>query len=168
MKPILKKWLPLGIFMAAIVAVDQITKALVRANIPYGAASGERPVLPGVVGLTWVENEGAAWSMLSGMRWLFLVLVAVFFAALYVLIRKRIICKPAELWALAAVGGGALGNAVDRAVRGTVTDMIGTLFMDFPIFNVADCFITCGAIFLAVYILFFDRSAGSKIPKDAG
>ena len=157
-----KRGLILALFMAAVVAVDQITKALVRANIPYGAAPSDRPVLPGVVGLTWVENEGAAWSMLSGMRWFFLALVAVFFVALYVLIRKKIVSKPAELWALAAIGGGALGNAVDRAVRGTVTDMIGTLFVDFPIFNVADSFITCGAIFLVVYMLFFDREKGTS------
>ena len=152
-----KRGLMMALFMAAIVAVDQWTKALVRANIPYGAPPAERPILPGVVGLTWAENEGAAWSMLSGMRWLFLALVAVFFVALFFLIRKKVITKTPELWALAAIGGGALGNAVDRALRGTVTDMIGTLFMDFPIFNVADSFITCGAILLVVYMLFFDR-----------
>ena len=157
MKAGLKKWLPLGLFMAAVVAADQITKSLVRGSIPYGAAPAERPLLPGVLGLTWAENDGAAWSMLAGMRWLFLLLVLLFFGAVALLIRKGLVSKPAELWALATIGGGALGNAVDRALRGTVTDMLGTLFMDFPIFNVADCFITCGAIVLVVYMLFFDR-----------
>ena len=162
MKPTLKKMLPPALFAAAVAAVDQWTKALVRANIPYGTSPGDRPILPNIVGLTWVENEGAAWSMLQGMRWFFLALVAVFFVALFVLIRKKIVSKPAELWCLAAVSGGAVGNAIDRAIRGTVTDMIGTLFMNFPIFNVADIFITCGAVALAVFIIFFDRDPEKK------
>ena len=142
------------VFMAAIVALDQWTKALVRARIPYGAGV---PLLPGVVQLTHVENTGAAFSMLGGARWFFLILVAVFFAGIAVLIRRKIVSKPFELWALAAVGGGALGNAVDRALSGAVTDMIELLFMQFAVFNVADIFITCGAIALAVFIIFFDR-----------
>ena len=81
-----KQWAALGLFMALIVAADQITKALTRANIPYG---GEVRLIPGIVRLTWVENTGAAFSMFSGMRWLFLVLVVVFFVGVAVLIRKR-------------------------------------------------------------------------------
>ena len=149
-----KRGLLLLVFMAAIVAADQITKALVRAEIPYGAGV---PLIPGVVRLTYVRNAGAAFSMLRGGRWLFLGLLAVFFAVVAVLIRKKVISKPAELWCLAAIGGGALGNAVDRALTGEVTDMIEPLFVEFAVFNVADIFITCGAIALAVFILFFDR-----------
>lgn len=149
-----KQWTALGLFMALIVAADQITKALTRTYIPYG---GEVRVLPGVVRLTWVENTGAAFSMFSGMRWLFLALVVLFFGVLWVLIRKGILNRLPELWALAAIGGGAIGNAIDRALTGHVTDMIEPTFMNFAVFNVADIFITCGAIALAVYLLFFDR-----------
>ena len=159
MKPALKKWLPLGLFTALIVAADQITKALVRARIPAGA---EIPVIPKVVCLTWVENSGAAFSMLSGMRWLFLALVAVFLVVVGLLIYKKVVTGTCELWCLAAIIGGALGNAVDRAVRGTVTDMIEPLFIDFAVFNVADSFITCGAIVLVVYVLFFDKEKAKK------
>ncbi|MBQ1411353.1 MAG: signal peptidase II [Oscillospiraceae bacterium] len=149
-----RSWFAMGLFLAAIVAADQITKALVRAKIPYGTGV---QLLPGVVQLTYVRNAGAAFSMLRGGRWLFLALVVVFFAVVALLIRRKALQKPAELWALAAVGGGALGNAIDRAVCGEVTDMIEPLFMQFAVFNVADIFISCGAIFLVVYILFFDR-----------
>ncbi len=148
-----KRAFAMGLFMAAAVAADQLTKAIVRAEIPCGTAV---PVLPGVVQLTHVENVGAAFSMLGGARWFFLALVVVFFAGVALLIQKRIVNKPAELWALAAIGGGAIGNAIDRAVFGAVTDMIEPLFVNFAVFNVADCFITCGAIFLVVYVLFFD------------
>jgi signal peptidase II len=98
-----------------------------------------------------------AFSMFEGMRWLFLALVVLFFVGVGLLIRKGILRKPAELWCLAAVGGGALGNAVDRVLTGEVVDMIETEFITFPVFNVADCFITCGAVALAIVLLFFDR-----------
>ena len=155
MKPALKKWLPLALFMAAIAAADQWTKALVRAEIPYGTSVS---LIPGVVQLTYVRNTGAAFSMLRGARWFFLGLLVVFFVVVAVLIKKRLIKKPAELWCLAAISGGAIGNAIDRALTGEVTDMIEPLFVKFAVFNVADCFITCGAIALAVFILFFDRN----------
>ena len=154
-----KRGLFLALFMAAVVGVDQWTKALVRANIPYG---GQVPLIPGVVRLTYVRNTGAAFSMLSGARWFFLGLLAVFFLVVALLIKKKLLKKPAELWCLAAIGGGALGNAIDRAVFGEVTDMIEPLFINFAVFNVADIFITCGAIALAVYIIFFDREKKNK------
>ena len=157
-----RQWAALGLFMALIVAADQITKALTRANIPYG---GEVRLIPGVVRLTWVENTGAAFSMFSGMRWLFLVLVAVFFVGVGLLIRRGVVGKLPELWALAAIGGGAIGNAFDRALTGHVTDMIEPTFMNFAVFNVADIFITCGAVALAVYLLFFDRDKQEKSKK---
>ena len=154
-----KRGVWLALFMAAIVALDQWTKALVRAEIPYGTGV---PLIPGVVQLTYVRNTGAAFSMLRGGRWLFLGLLAVFFVVVAVLIRKKVVKKPAELWCLAAISGGAVGNAVDRALTGEVTDMIEPLFVDFAVFNVADIFITCGAVALAVFILFFDREKSNK------
>ena len=125
----------------------------------------ELRLIPGVVRLTYTRNVGAAFSMLQGARWFFLALVVVFFVGVAILIRKKVLTKPVELWCLAAIGGGALGNAIDRAISGEVTDMIEPLFIDFAAFNVADCFITCGAVALFVYILFFDKS-GKKEKND--
>ena len=156
-RPTKKTWLALGLFMVGIGLLDQLTKALVVRYIPY---LGTVPLIPGVVHLTYVKNTGAAFSMFEGMRWLFLALVLVYFAAMGLLIGKGILRKPAELWSLAAIGGGALGNAVDRVVSGKVTDMIEPEFIRFAVFNVADIFITCGAVCLIVYMLFFDRDSG--------
>lgn len=142
------------VFVLGIVGLDQLTKILVIRKIPYGA---QIPVLPGVVHLTYVRNAGAAFSMLSGARWLFLVLVAVFFVVLVLLIKKSILNRPAELWCMAAIAGGALGNAIDRAISGTVVDMIEVEFVQFAVFNVADSFITCGAIAFVILILFFSK-----------
>ena len=154
-----KHWWALGLFVAAIVALDQITKALTVAHIPLGE---EIPLIPEVLRLTYVRNTGAAFSMLGGARWFFLALVVVFFVALGILIKKKIVTQPLELWCLAAIGGGALGNAVDRAVSGSVTDMIEPLFINFAVFNVADIFITCGAVLLVAYMVLFDRNHEDK------
>ena len=146
------------LFMALIVVLDQIVKAIVTARIPLGQAV---KAIPGLFHWTYLQNTGAAFSMLQGGRWLFALVCVGGLLVTAVLIKKKILTNPVELWALAAVTGGAIGNAIDRALTGQVVDMIEPLFVKFAVFNVADCFITCGAILLAVYVLFFDRKKES-------
>ena len=145
----------MALFALGIAAADQITKYLVVANIPLYA---DVPFLPGIVQLTYVQNTGAAFSMLEGMRWLFLII----FIVLTVLIFFEYFRSPMpftklERWCIAAIYGGGLGNMIDRVRLGYVVDMIETQFMDFPVFNVADCFITCGCILLIVHLVFFNK-----------
>ena len=71
-----------------------------------------------------------------------------------------------RLVCLAAILGGAIGNLIDRIATGRVVDMICLDFIRFPVFNVADCFITCGCLALVVYILFSGRS--KKIDEAEG
>lgn len=174
-------WIALAIFAAGIVILDQVTKAL---TVKYIPAFGDVAVIPNILHLTFVHNEGAAFSLLSGMRWLFVVLVVVYFAVLAWLIVKKVIGKPFELWCLAAVSGGAVGNLIDRVATGKVVDMIVLKFLYLPlpsitdghlkftmtpfaVFNIADCFITCGVIALVVYVLFFCKEEKSaKEPKN--
>lgn len=158
-----KRGIALLLFMVLIVAADQVTKLL---TVKYIPPLSQVPVIPGVVHLTCERNDGAAFSMLSGMRWLFLLLVVVYFGAIAILLRKGVVQKPTELWCLAAIGGGALGNGIDRLLTGKVVDMIEPEFVNFAVFNVADCFITCGAVVLVVYLLFFDRPEGGNRTKD--
>lgn len=150
------------VFALLVVILDQITKALVVRHIPFGA---QVPVIPGLVHLTYVRNAGAAFSMLSGMRWLFLALVAVFFVTVVLMVKRGLVDRPTQLWCLAAIGGGAVGNAIDRAISGTVVDMIEVEFVRFAVFNVADSFITCGAIVLIVFLFFFDRKEPRHDPE---
>ena len=63
-----------------------------------------------------------------------------------------------ERWCNAAIYGGGLGNIIDRVRLGYVVDMIETEFIRFPVFNVADCFITCGCIALLIHLVFFNRN----------
>ena len=87
--------------------------------------------------------------------------VAVFLGGVIYCIVKKIFPRP-YFWIFAAITGGAIGNLIDRIRFGYVVDMIAVDFIDFAIFNVADIFITCGAVVLVVYALFFDREGKQK------
>ena len=134
------------------VALDQAVKAYIRAQLAVGESM---PFLPGVLRLTHFENSGAAFSMLSGgwARWLLAALSLVCVAGLIVLILKKTFPHPAAQWSLAAIASGAAGNLIDRVWQGTVTDMFQTEFMNFAVFNVADCFVVCGGIALCLWLL---------------
>lgn len=145
---------------AAVVALDQWTKALAAAHL----AQETLVLIPGWLQLHYRTNDGMALSMLSGARWLF-VLVAVLFIGLVVwAIAKKHIYKKPELWMLAAMTGGAVGNLIDRIATGQVIDMICVPW--FSTFNVADIFITVPAVLLVAYILIFDREFLSDKPGE--
>lgn len=140
---------------AVIVIADQVSKYLVVAQIPLG---GHIEVLPGVVGLTYVQNRGAAFSMLQNQQWLFALIFALF-AVLIVweFSKKRMPFTTLERFCIVSVFAGGLGNMIDRLRLGYVVDMIATEFINFPVFNVADCFITCGCILLMAHLVFFNK-----------
>ncbi|MBQ7801692.1 MAG: signal peptidase II [Oscillospiraceae bacterium] len=144
-----------SLFAAGIVAADQITKYLTVANI---ALYQDVEFIPGFLGLTYVQNTGAAFSSFEGMQWLFAVIFLIFTAAIfYEYFKKPMPFTKFERWCIAAIYGGGLGNMIDRLRYGYVVDMIETKFMDFPVFNVADCFITCGCIAMLVSLIFFNK-----------
>ena len=154
------QFLYFSLFAAGIVAADQVTKYLTVANI---ALYEQISVIPGFLGLTYVQNTGAAFSSLEGMRWLFVAVFAVLTVLLFVeYFRKPMPFSKFERWCIAAIYGGGLGNIIDRIRLGYVVDMIQTEFIRFPVFNVADCFITCGCILMMLSLLFFNK----KIWKD--
>ena len=143
------------IFVGAVVLADQFTKALVVANIPLG---GHVAFLPGFLDFTYVRNTGAAFSSFEGMQWLFALIFLVFtLGIIYEYFYKRMPFTGFERWMIAAIYAGGLGNMIDRLRLGYVVDMIETQFMEFPVFNVADCFITCGCIALFVSLGFFNK-----------
>ena len=133
----------LGGAAAAVVVLDQLSKAWVRAALVPG-----KPVtlIPHVMDLSLVYNTGAAFSMGEGRGVLFVLICAVICAGCCVLAWRERNMPPALLAMLGCVCGGGVGNAIDRVVAGRVTDFFATTFMDFAVFNVADVFITCGVI----------------------
>jgi signal peptidase II len=136
-------------------AADRVTKCLALGGL---RDAGPVTLVPGVMDLYLTFNEGAAFSLGSGLAWLFALLgvAAAVAAAVYV---RRARPSRALVAALAAVAGGALGNALDRAVLGAVVDFLKTTFVDFPVFNVADVAITCGCA--AAFVLLW-REGGER------
>ena len=149
------QFLLFALFAAGIVAADQITKLLTVANIPLHV---DKPFIPNILSLTYEQNRGAAFSSFQGMQWLFALIFVVFTVLiLWEYFKKPMPFSTFDRWCIAAVYGGGLGNMIDRVRMGYVVDMIQTDFMDFPVFNVADCFITCGCIALMVSLIFFNK-----------
>ena len=146
----------MSLFAAGIVAVDQFTKFVVLENI---ALYEKVPFLPGFIGFTYVQNTGAAFSSFEGQQWLFALIFVVFTVLLlWEYFKKPMPFSKLERWCIAAIYGGGLGNMIDRVRLGYVVDMIETEFITFPVFNVADCFITCGSIALIVSLIFFNKA----------
>ena len=121
------------------VLVDQATKAAIRYLLPVGSPA--RVLIPGVIDLWHIQNTGAAFSLGQGASPLFVLLALVVLIAALVLVAKERL--PLFLVAsLACVAGGGIGNMVDRLACGSVTDFLALSFIDFPVFNVADIFVT--------------------------
>ena len=143
------------LFAAVIVAADQYTKYLTVANI---ALFEKVPLIPGFLRFTYVQNTGAAFSAFAGMQWLFALIFGVFtLLILWEYFKKPMPFTKFDRWCIAAIYGGGLGNMIDRVRLGYVVDMIETEFITFPVFNVADCFITCGCIALLISLIFFNK-----------
>lgn len=145
---------PYFVLIAVLVAVDQLVKLLVRTHIPLGGAVN---FIPHVMDLTYVRNTGAAFSIFASHTWALALLSAVASVVLvYLLVRTGSAPFPWK-FSLSLVIAGAVGNLIDRAFLGFVTDMFRTLFMDFAVFNVADICITVGGVLCAVYVVFFSE-----------
>ena len=127
----------LTIFAAAVAAVDQWTKVLAQQYLTGTTVT----IIPDWLQLHYITNDGMALSLFRGGRWMFVALTAVYLAVVV----------------------GAIGNLIDRVQTGLVIDMICIPW--FSTFNVADIFITFGAIILVLYILIKDKEFLEDKPK---
>lgn len=146
-----KKHISCTIMIILIVAFDQITKYFASLKLADGSVA---KFIPGVVQFKYAENTGMAFSMLSGARWVFIALtVVVCVGVFYYLFSNR--CKNLWLyWSLGVILSGGIGNLIDRIRFGYVVDFIEPIFVNFAIFNIADCAVTCGAVVLVGYLLY--------------
>jgi len=138
--------------------LDQFIKHYVVRTLEIGERGPE--IIPGILGLTRWENDGAMLNILSGQQWLLAAIAFVVSVALVMILLRY----NDGFWGslgLASVLGGAVGNLVDRVFNdGAVVDMFRTIFIDFPIFNIADIFITLGfATFIVHFISLSIREA---------
>ncbi len=132
------------------VGADQLTKALIYGN--------DGAFIPGLIRFASVENRGMVWGLMNGVNWFVPVVsvltLAVISMLVFIIVKYRKPMHPLIGIAFAAITGGAVGNLIDRVFLGFVRDFLCTEFMDFPVFNVADAFVTCGAILLGVMLIF--------------
>ena len=131
----------------AVIALDRVTK-LLAPGLPAEGIT----LISGVIGLRYAENRGIAFSLLSGYPRLLGVVSLMLIAAGYLWLRKKQFGS-FPLAGLALMAGGAAGNMIDRLISGYVPDMIETLFMHFPIFNIADSCLTVGCVMLIISLL---------------
>ncbi len=142
--------------ITAVAILDQAAKMWATS----GALESSIEIIPGVIGFELLKNgeggnTGAAFGILSGHTLLLTIISAVAVVLLIVVIFA--FKKDTTVFirsCLAVITGGALGNLIDRVFAGYVVDFIEFRFFEFPVFNVADAFITVGAIALVIYIVF--------------
>ena len=134
-----------------LILADQLSKFL---TVRYLKPVSTVAVIDGIFSLTYVENKGAAFGILQNARWVFIVATI---AAIIAMVWYKCKFKPQGKvinTSLCLLLSGALGNMIDRIFLGYVVDMLEVTFIDYPVFNVADCFVVVGAILLCIYILF--------------
>lgn len=144
----MKKILSLVIIGLGIL-LDQLFKNWVVANIELGDV---RSFIPNILSLTYLQNNGAAWSSFAGQQWFFLILTPiVLIVAFWYLWEKS--AQNGYFIGLSLIISGALGNFIDRVRQGFVVDMFQTDFINFPIFNIADTLLSVGFVILFIAIL---------------
>lgn len=140
-----------SVFMIiCIVAFDQITKYFAKSQLYPNKA---HDFIKGFVEFRYAENTGMAFSMFSGARWIFVVLTVVVSVACIFYMFKKAQKDLWLYWSLGVLVSGAIGNLIDRALYGYVIDFINPIFVDFAVFNIADCAVTLGAISFIAYLV---------------
>ena len=149
------------LFVFTIVS-DQLLKYWTVTNLDLGQSA---PFIPFVMRLTRLHNYGAAWSSLSGQTVVLIAITAVMLIGVTVLLFKKIVRHPLGVIACVLILGGGIGNMIDRLALGYVVDMFDLLLFDYPIFNLADCFVVVGAILGSVYYLWLYEKYDAKKKK---
>ena len=148
----------------ALVGCDQLLKSWTVHHLALGESTA---FLPGFMQLTRVHNYGAAWSSFSGKTAMLIAVTAALMIAVAYLLIRRIVRHPLGVAAAVLILGGGVGNIIDRIVHGYVVDMFDLLLFDYPVFNLADCFVVVGVILGAVYYLRFYEKYDARKKDDA-
>ena len=147
------------LLFAATIAADQWLKYWTVITLELGESTA---FIPHVMQLTRLHNYGAGWSMLSGQTVLLVAMTAVMLIGVTVLLFKKIVRHPLGVIACVLILGGGIGNMIDRVLLGYVVDMFDLLLFDYPVFNLADCFVVVGAILGCVYYLWLYEKYDAK------
>lgn len=159
-----------AIVAVVVLILDQAVKYWTNVNLDLGSVE---EFIPGVFNLTNHHNTGAAWGLLNDVesaRWIFVALTVVFCGVIIFLLAKNIVKGKLGRWMLVLVMAGGIGNCIDRIINGYVVDMFQFGFWEsFPIFNVADIFVSvCGVIFCLWLIFHKSEEPEKPLPKPRG
>lgn len=154
--------------LAAIIAIvavilDQVSKYIVVQNIGLYET---KPFINGFMSFYHTRNTGAAFSMLADQRWVFMVFSVISMGLIIYLLIREYRRHVLMNIALGMILGGGIGNMIDRILLGYVVDFFHTDFIDFAVFNIADCFITVGAVLLAVYVIFIEPKVEKRLQAE--
>ena len=140
------------ILSALLITIDQYSKHLAYMYLATGKTVD---VLPGIFEFYYLENHGVAFGMLQDMRWVFIPLSIVLTAALvWLLARSPLRQSGLYRFSCYLCLAGALGNMIDRVALGYVIDFLYFKLIDFPIFNLADCYVVVATFLLIYFVLF--------------
>lgn len=149
-------------WVALLSFLDQVFKWLA---VQHLSGKPDIKLIKGVLELTYVENRGIAWGLFPGMRWLVLgVTSLVIGIVLYVFLTRRFGNHRLLNIGGVLVAAGGVGNLIDRLVYGYVVDFIQFKFIDFPVFNFADCCVVIGAVLILIYFFFFYSYSVPAVP----
>lgn len=145
----------------ALLILDQVTKLAIVNNLK---GREPIPIIKDVFELRYLENFGAAFGILQGQRYFFIVItIIIIIAVFYIYARMPLSKRYRKLRViLVMIAAGALGNFIDRTRQGYVVDFFYFKLIDFPIFNVADIYVTAAAIALVVFIIFYYKDEDIK------
>lgn len=149
----MKKTLIIIIPIFLLILMDQIAKNIVLNTIKI---TGEIPLIKNVFHLQYLENRGAAFGILQN-KVIFLVILSIVIATILFIGLYKIPFNrhySMLILSLMLIGSGAIGNMIDRLYRGFVVDFLYFKLINFPIFNVADCYVVVGAILAIILLLF--------------
>lgn len=153
--------------IALLVAVDLLIKKIVLDNI---ALYEKVDFIEGLFGWTYIQNTGVAWGMFDGNPELLSVFTGVIIALGLIYLAGPFKRPLAYDIFIPVIIAGGLSNMIDRIMRGFVVDYIETLFIDFPVYNFADCLVCVGAFALVFYLIYeiIRDSKAEKLKKQGG
>ena len=145
--------------MVLLTAIDQVVKLWAINNLkPVGVI----PVIDGVFSFIYVENRGAAFGIMQNMQLPLGIFSLICVIIGFVIIYANKVTDKWQVLAISLIISGGLGNFIDRIFRQFVVDMFATTFIDFPVFNFADCCVVVGSLLLVLLILLEDLNKAKK------
>lgn len=155
------KYFKAVVSIVILVAFDQLTKWLA---VKYLLPGGPISIIDGVFELRYLENRGAAFGIFQNRQWMFILLTLIIVAAviwLYIKMPKTKRMLPLRIISVAVISG-AIGNLIDRILNSYVVDFLYFRLIDFPIFNVADIYVTVSAVIFIILFIFYYKDDDFK------